>query len=115
MSGYHVSIGPGLLPRIGHGRPIPLAEALDRAAGHRYAVIYRLAEDGKPVPVVAGAGSYEVIHVPSGRRFHRHDIDWHQQLNEWELAYARNRVLLRTHSQTIPGGHHGAAPATSPR
>jgi hypothetical protein len=92
VSGYYLSTRPCLLPRIGHGPPITLAEALDRAAGYRYAVIYRLADDDQPVPVVAGAGSDEVIHVPSGRRFWRHQVDWHQQLTESELTSRRTRA-----------------------
>lgn len=85
--GYYLHVGPSLLPRQPQGEPMTLAEALFRAYGLRYAVVYRIGEDGRPVPVVADAGNPEdMIHLPSGRRVGRGEIAWHGELSEAELA-----------------------------
>jgi hypothetical protein len=85
--GYYLHVGPSLLPRQPRRAPMTLTEALHRAYGLRFAVVFRLREDGRPVPVVADAGSSdEVIHLPSGRRMVREGVTWHAELSEAELA-----------------------------
>lgn len=67
--GYHLHVGASLLPRRPQSRRMTLAEALHRAYGQRYAVVYRLGENGRPEPVLADAGNPdEMIHLPTGRR-----------------------------------------------
>jgi hypothetical protein len=74
MTAYFLHIGPSTLPRR-HGQPLTLAEALHRAYGLPYAVIYRLRDDNVPVPVVADAGHpQEIMYVPTGRRVQRDTI-----------------------------------------
>jgi hypothetical protein len=64
-----------------------LAEALHRAYGLRYAVVYRFDEDGRPVPVVGDAGNPdEVVVLPGGRRVGREEIGWRPETSEAELA-----------------------------
>lgn len=66
---YHLHVGPSVLPRHPQGTCMTLAEALHRAYGQRYAVVYRLGDDGRPEPVIADAGNpAEMIHVPRSRR-----------------------------------------------
>lgn len=71
---YYLHIGASILPRR-HGEPLTLAEALHRAYGHRYAVVYRLL-GGRPTPIMADAGADEIVFVPTGRRVQRDTIAW---------------------------------------
>jgi hypothetical protein len=83
---YHLHIGASIPPRTG-GEQLTLAEAMRRAHGHRYAVVYRL-HSGKPVPIVADAGSDEIVFVATGRRIHRDAIAWYLVVSDMELWLA---------------------------
>lgn len=83
MTAYYLHVGPSLLPRR-HGKPLSLAEAIHRASGHRYAVVYRLLGD-KPVPIVAAAGNDEIVFVPTGRRVPRDAVAWYTIQNDEAL------------------------------
>ena len=78
---YFLHVGASLLPRQPYGEPMTVTEALHRAYGRRYAVVYRTGVDGRPVPVVGDAGSPDkVVLLPSGRRVGREEIGWRGEL-----------------------------------
>lgn len=83
MTRYHLHIGASTLPRTS-GQSLTLAEAMRRAYGHRYAVVYRVLGD-RPVPIIADAGSDEIVFVPTARRVHRDAIDWWLVVSDMEL------------------------------
>jgi hypothetical protein len=80
---YFLHIGASTLPRTG-GPSLTLAEAMRRAYGHRYAVVYRVLGD-KPVPIIADAGSDEIVFVPTARRLHRDSVAWWLVVSDMEL------------------------------